>query len=183
MSLGIERNVLSFLILDTANPKTFVFIDTSHYFEQPDRPLLEITPPGFNKYFLVNIVAQNVNTLNSNTIGLSDVIGTSCLEDLADGVWILKYKICPYDEIFTIQYHLRTTKLENSLRSLYHELDFSDCDVAEDEDLKKDIIDIQLAIASGKANAEEGNIKEASTLYQIANNLVTKRINKLSNLC
>lgn len=183
MNLGFTRDELSFFILDTDNPKTFVFVDTSSYQKEPERPLMEITPPGYNKYFLVNIVARKVNTLNSNTIGISDILEGRCLVDLADGVWTFKYKICPYDEVFIVKYNLRTVKLERSLAELYKELDFSDCDVSEDESLKKDIIDAQLAIASGKANAERGDVKKATTLYKLANTIITNRLNKLSNSC
>lgn len=183
MSLGINKNDLSFLILDTDNPKTLVFIDTSYYYKNPDRPLLEITPPGFSKYFLVNIVARQVNTLNSTNIGMTDFLESLCLSDLADGIWTFKYKICPYDQVFTIQYHLRTVRLEQTLCQIFNSLDFSDCDIQEDEFIKKNVTDIMLAIASGKANARAGNIREAHALYNIANDLAVSILNKLSKIC
>jgi hypothetical protein len=68
MGLGISKSILDFEVLETGNELTLVIIDSSQYIEYPERPLLEITLPGFNKYVLVNFIASSVNTFNSNTL-------------------------------------------------------------------------------------------------------------------
>lgn len=181
--LGINRNTLSFEILEGGNPQTVLFMDTSQYYKIPESPIVEITPPGYTNPFLTNIDFGKINVLNSSTIGISDILETGCLVDLPDGVWKFKYKICPYDQVYVIGYILRTTVLDITLQKVYDAIDFSDCDIAEDENLKKTIVDIMVAIASGKANARAGEAKKADTLYQIANELTVKTLKNLTDRC
>lgn len=183
MSLGIRKHQLEFDILDTGNIKTLVFADGSSYYGQPDRPLLQVTLPGYNKYFVVNVVAGKINTFNSNTIGMTETLGSSDLADLPDGVWTLNYMICPYDKIYLQKYHLRTTTLESKLDMVYNDYDLSDCSVQEDEKIKADLVDIMLGIASGKANARQGYVKKASEIYQRIDKKVTDLLNRLSGIC
>lgn len=183
MSLGLKKHNLDFEILDTGNPKTLVFVDSSEYYQEPERPLLEVTLPGYSKYFLLNVVARKVNTFNSNTIGLTETLNSHNLVALPDGVWTLKFKVCPYDKVYIQKYHLRTVILEDSLSKIYEYLDFEGCDVERDFKIKQTIVDIILAIESGKANAKKNNVKIASELYSIANELTTDLLNKLSGKC
>ncbi len=183
MSLGVKHHLLDFEILETKNPRTLVFLDSSQYYKEPESPLLEVTLPGYTKYFLLNVSARKINTFNSNTIGLTETLNTFDLADLPDGVWKLKFKVCPYEEVYIQKYHLRTVDLENRLAKIYEYLDLSDCDIERDIKLKNNIIDIILAIESGKSNAALGNVKKASTLYQKASSLVNKTLNKLTQTC
>ena len=123
MPLGIHQQNLDFEILDTGNTKTLVFLDSSEYYKEPERPLAEITLPGQTKYTLVNIVARQVNTFNSNTLNLTQVTGESCLTELPDGVYTVKFKICPYKYIFKIKYFLRTNQLTNKLKLIFFNKD------------------------------------------------------------
>lgn len=183
MSFGIRKHLLDFEILDTGNPFTLVFLDSSQYYTSPERPLLEITLPGHNKYFLVNVVPEKINTFNSNTIGLTELLSSFDLVTLPDGVWRFKFKVCPYDKVYIQKYHLRTVELESRLAKIYEVLDFSDCDVERDTKLNNSLIDIHLAIESGKVNASIGNVSKASDLYQMASELVNKLLNKLTGVC
>jgi hypothetical protein len=54
--LGLHTNILDFEVLETGNLKTIVFVDSSQYMEEPDRPLLEVILPGHTKFFLVNVI-------------------------------------------------------------------------------------------------------------------------------
>jgi hypothetical protein len=184
MSLGLRKNTLDFEIFPNSNPKTMLFVDASDYLEEhPERPLLEITPPGYSKYFLVNIVARKVNILNASNIGLNVTLKTSKLTDLIDGVYTLKYKVCPYDKAYIQKYHLRTTILECNMRKIYDFLDDAECDVKGDTKLRQEIVDIMLLIAKGKAEAEEGKPSRASDSYQKAQTKVNKLIDKLEGRC
>lgn len=184
MSLGLRKNTLDFEILPNSNPKTMIFVDASDYLdEHPERPLLEITPPGYAKYFLVNIVARKVNILNASNIGLNVTLKTSHLTDLIDGVYTLKYKVCPYDKAFCYKYHLRTTILECNIRKIYNFLDDAECDIKGDSKLRQEIVDIMLLIATGKAQAEEGKPSKASESYQKASKKANQLIDKLEGRC
>lgn len=184
MSLGIRKHTLSFEILNTGNPKTLVFLDSSDYYEEPERPLLEITLPGYNKYFLVNVVARKVNTFNSNTIGMTETLSSHNLVNLPDGVWTLKFKVCPYDKVYIQKYHLRTVTLEEQIANIFEYMDLSDCDVEDTKKYQNTLVDIFVLLEAAKANAEKrGAVKKATEQYQKANSLVTDLLNKLSGTC
>lgn len=178
MSLGLKSNKIDFEILPTSNPKTLVFLDASEYMEQPDRPLLEVTLPGHIKYMLVNVAAGKVNTFNSNTIGLSERFDTNCLVELPDGVYTLKFKICPYDQVFIQKYHLRTVILKRDLNKLLRSIE---CEPS--ESLSKDIVDVMLIIATAEANAEAGHAKKSSDQYQHAAAMISRLLDKVLNNC
>lgn len=178
------RHDLSFEILNTGNPKTLVFVDTSYYFEEPESPIIQVIPPGFNKYFVAAVIPRKVNTFNSGSLGISElVLDTSCLIELADGVWTITYRICPYDKQYVQQYHLRTVKLEKALNQIFDMMDHSDCTIKEDEKLKKELVDVMILIASGKASAEQNNPSKATDKYQKASKKVNKILDKLSKNC
>jgi hypothetical protein len=184
MSLGLRKNTLDFEIFPNSNTKTMIFVDASDYLDDnPERPLLEITPPGYAKYFLVNIVARRINILNASNIGLNVTLKTSHLTDLIDGVYTLKYKVCPYDKAYVQKYHLRTVLLECNLRKVYDFLADAECDIKGDDKLRQAIVDIMLLIALGKAQAEEGQVKKASDAYQKANKKTNQLIDKLEGRC
>jgi hypothetical protein len=183
MSLGIRKHNLNFDILDTGNPRTLIFLDSSEYFEEPDRPLLEVTLPGYTKYFLLNVAARKVNTFNSNTIGLTETLNSHNLVNLPDGLWTLKFKVCPYDKVYVQKYHLRTVTLENNIQKIFDFVELSDCDIEKDEKYQSAIIDIFILLESAKGHALKGNVKKASDQYQKLNTLVTDLLNKLSGSC
>lgn len=181
--MSIKRHYLDFEILPVNNSRTLVFLDASDYMEQPERPLLEITLPGYNKYFLANIVAQQVNTLNSNTIGLTETLSNTNLADLPDGVWTFKYKICPYDKVYKQKYHLRTVILETNLGKIYDHFELTDCIDQLDDKIKKEVVDIILLIETGRSSAERGQVKRATDAYTKANTKVTNLLQKLDCNC
>lgn len=183
MRLGLKRHTLDFDILDTGNPKTLVFLDLSSYYTEPDSPILQVTLPGHTKYNVVNIAARKINTFNSNTLGKTDSYNIRDIVALPDGVWTLTFRVCPYDEVYVQKYHLRTTILEQNLEKIFEHFKLLDCDVERDAQMRNDIVDILLAIESGKANAKKGNAKKASQLYQKADSLVTKILDNLSETC
>jgi hypothetical protein len=180
--MSIHRHELDFEIFPNSNLLTIVFVDASDYMEQPERPLLEVTPPGYSKYFLVNIVANRVNTLNSNIIGLTETLSNVNLAALPDGVWTFKYKICPYDKVFVRKCHLRTTALECSINNILNSFDDVDCSIL-DNNMRKEIIDILLLIEMGKAAAEKCDTKKAGDAYTKAHTKVKDIVAKLDGCC
>ena len=180
--LGLNEHKLSFELLETGNPKTLVIFDSSYYYEEPERPLLEITLPGYNKYFLVNVEARKVNTFNSNTIGLTDTLDTDEFIDLPDGVYGFKFKICPYNYVYTVQKKMRVTSLLKKLEEVYNKIDLSDCSTKEDRVIQFDLVRIHILIEGAKAVVNK-NSKKAFDNYQLANKLVDKLINKFCKNC
>lgn len=180
--MSLKKQELDFEIVPTGNPKTIVFVDSSDYFESPDRPLLQVFPPGHNRYFVVNIMPGKVNTLNSSIIGLAPVLHTSSLVDLADGVWTFTYMICPYDKVFITKYYLRTTTLDQKLNQVFDYAD-CDCEFERNEKFKNEIVDIILLVEKAKANAAKGEVSKASEAYQKASKRVNKLLDRLQKLC
>lgn len=177
MALGLKSHKLDFEILDTGNPKTLVFLDSSEYMSEPERPLLEVTLPGHTKYFLLNIAARKVNTFNSNTIGLSELFESNCLMELPDGIYTFKYKICPYDSVYIQKKILRKVKIDKSINMILRDADLSD------ERLKKELTDIWVLIAAAEANTEDNQISKAIEQFKLANSMVDKILDRLSNRC
>jgi hypothetical protein len=190
MPTGSAIDKLSFEILDAINPKVLLFLDTSEYKDiNPERPLLEVLPPGHAKFYTVNITAKKINVLNASLIGLTTTAAllnqgqNITFDDLPDGVWTLTYKVCPYQYSYIQRYHLRTSRLECKVRQIAQFLDFSDCITDATEKLKKDYVDITLLIEKGKAEAEEGCSEKASDAYQKANKRASRVLDCLNKKC
>jgi hypothetical protein len=183
MPLGIHKDILDFSILETGNAKTLVFIDESSYKDpQPERPLLEITMPGYTKYFLANIDAKQVNTLNSSTIGWNQVLVESGLVDLPDGIWKFKYKICPYPYVYKVKNVIRVTQLLKKIETVLNEIDLSESSSKEEDDFQVTLSRVYILIAGAKAAVNKDSNK-AYGYYQLADKLVQKLINKFCKSC
>lgn len=182
MSLGLNHTALDFEILETNNSKTLVFVDSSDYMEEPDRPLLEVILPGFTKFFLVNVTARTVNTFNSSTLGLNQVFNQSLLTDLPDGIWTFKFKICPYKYVFIVKRVMRVTMLLKKLRNLYNQLDLSECEGKEDRLRERMLAHVHILIEGAKAEADV-NQKKAQRYYHLADKLITNMLDKFCKHC
>jgi hypothetical protein len=170
---GFRQHILDFEIIPTGNPKTLVFLDSSDYFREPEKPLLEVTLPGYSKYFLVNIVARKLNTFNSNTLGLTELLNDDCLVDLPDGIYTYKYKICPYDETYKIKKFFRTTQIEKALNDLYDQIDNPENITPDERIFEYKLVEIHTGIAGAQAEAEK-NEKKANSYYRIAQKLISE---------
>lgn len=180
---AIQQNYLDFEILDTDDPKLIIFIDASVYLDpNPEKPILEIVLPGFNQYFLVNIIPYQINVMNSNTIGVTKTFNNdyNCLGDLPDGVWEYTYRVCPYDTVFIKKCVLRTALLNQKLNCLYKLFDNADCSLKDDRKIKNKLTDIDIFIQTAKAYAAECNKSRASNFYQIADKFASDLIKQLS---
>jgi hypothetical protein len=179
---GLKQHIIDFEVIPTGNPKTLVFIDSSEYYKEPERPLLEITLPGYNKYFLVNVIASKVNTFNSNTIGLTEALNGGKLVDLPDGAYRLRFKVCPYEFLFKDKIFFRTTLIEQKLSSLYDQIEATDCSKKNDEAILSDLVEIHALIEGAKAVACR-NEKKANDFYKLATALIDRILNKLCKTC
>lgn len=179
---GLKRHIVDFEIIPTGNPKTLVFIDASNYYTEPERPLLEITMPGFNKYFLVNIVARKVNTFNSNTIGLTELVNNGDLTNLPDGAYHFRFKVCPYETVFKDKVFFRTTLIEQRLSELYDKLGATECTKATDSQTLRDIVEVHALIEGAKVIVCKNETK-ANQFYQLASALIDSISEKLCKIC
>lgn len=170
---GFRQHILDFEIIPTGNPKTLVFLDSSDYFREPEKPLLEITLPGYSKYFLLNIVARKLNTFNSNTIGLTELLNDDCLVDLPDGIYTYKYKICPYDETYKIKKFFRTTLIEKELDDLYLQIENPENLTPDERIFEYKLVEIHSGIAGAQGVVEKDE-KKANSFYKVAQKLINE---------
>jgi hypothetical protein len=179
---GINKHILDHEIVSTGNTKTLVFVDSSQYMENPERPLLEVTMPGFNKYFLVNYVANRVTTFNSSTLGLNVVLNQAHLVDLPDGVWIIKQKICPYDYINITKKYMKVDQLMYKLSNLNEKLDMASSELKNSKILNDDLIRVYNLIEGAKLVVNLDS-KKATKYYDLANSIVQSYLNKICKNC
>ncbi len=165
---------LSFNVIDTHNFKTLGIVDTSWY--NPDitveTPTLEVYPPGFayaaSPYFMI----KALNIYNSNGLGLTKASCEEELIDLPDGLWKVKYSICPNDKLFIERFFLKTDKLQCKYTQAFLNLDLSAVD--SDTELKKrrNLEDIELFIQGAISASNNQNAKLASDLYKKADTML-----------
>lgn len=180
--LGVHENILDFEIIETGNPETLVFVDSSQYMEEPDGPLLEITMPGYDKYFLVPYVSRNVNVFNSGTLGLNQVLFNNEYLPLPDGIWFIKQKICPYKYIFRTKKYMRVTQLLNKLGQLYAEIDITDCAEKNNNQLQIELTRVH-ALIEGARLVVNIDDKKAYNNYRLADRLVNSLLSKYCKNC
>lgn len=169
---GFRQHTLDFEIIPTGNPKTLVFIDSSDYFREPERPLLEVTLPGYNKYFLLNVTARKVNTFNSNTIGLTELLNGDSLVNLPDGIYTYKYKICPYEETYKIKKFFRTTLIEKDLDDLYHQIENPENLTPDEKEFEYQLVELQSAIIGAQATVYDE--RKANSYYKAAQKIISQ---------
>lgn len=170
--LDINTYRIDFLALSSNDTKTIVLVDTSNYLSFPEKPLLDIVPPGYTGFIQVPYVPNSVIVLNSDTLKLTEQCEYNELPDLPDGVYQITMKVCPYDQLYTKKCFIRTSLLESQFQNLL--LGITDDSIK----IKKEIIDIDVLIMSAKAEANVCNIEAATEKYNIA----FRKINNLLKL-
>lgn len=167
--LDINTYKINFLALSSNDTKTIVLVDTSNYLSFPEKPLLDIVPPGYTGFIQVPYTPNSVIVINSDTLNLTAQCDYSELSDLPDGVYQITMKVCPYDQLYTKKCFIKTSLLESQFQNLL--LGMKDDSVK----TKKEIIDIDVLIMSAKAEANVCNIESATEKYNIA----SKKVNSL----
>lgn len=180
--MSLNQHFIDFEILETGNPKTLVFMDSSDYMEEPESPMLEIIPPGYTKYFLVDVEAKRLNTFNSSTIGFNQVFDQSCLINLPDGIWNIKYKICPYTVTFKCKRHMKVSQLNQKISQLNDKINLADCDVKDDAQLEKDLARIYVLV-KGSQSVVNADPTKAQEYYRLADRMVQKLLDKFCKHC
>lgn len=164
MNLGILRvvdtSVYSSLIPVTC-PKLAVTLPGFSY-------SVEFTEPVINAGFIVNITACDlqVQTAQCGTV----------LNNLPDGVYILKYSVSPNDQVYVEYNHLRITYAMTQYQTLLCELDLGACDPPQ---IIKDKLNklrmIQMYLQAAKAKVEVCHEpQEGMQLYTYALKLLNK---------
>ena len=165
---------LNFDIVDTHNFKTLGIVDTSWY--NPDitveTPTIEIQVPGYtytaSPYFMI----QALNVYNSNGLGITKASCEEELVDLPDGLWRIRYSICPNNELYIERFFLKVDKIQCRYTQAFLSLDL-DC-TSEDKVKRDQLDDVEFYITGAIAAANNQNAKLASDLYKKASILLDK---------
>lgn len=176
--LGIDSYKIDFAVLESNNPKTLIILDQSYYLEDIEKPLLQITPPGFTGRIELEYTPNSIIVLNSDSLGLTEDCDYEDLADLPDGVYVIRMAVCPYDELYAKRCYLKTTRLDCMYENLLLTVDV-DC-MFDSQKTKNDIVDIDILIRSAKAEANRCNIEAATAKYRAAFKKLEK-INKKLN--
>lgn len=157
------------------NPKLLIVKDASWY--NPDIAVtnakLDLQYPNSSDYVNIPVGKNFTYVINSNTIGLTNVTRADALSELPDGLWTIKYSICPNDELFVEYTFLRNVKQLIKFHNLYCQIEIEKCNKKNYlEDLKtirsiKDIIDAAQYMAD-----DCGKYEKAIELYDYADGLL-----------
>jgi len=175
----LHNTNISFVTFDTFNCKTLGIIDTSYY--NPSQVitgnLLQILTPGYTTPVELLYNVSGVTILNSNSVGVTNVIDESYLIELPDGAYTIKMSACPYNILYCEQTFYRTCKLECKYDTAILYLDLNNCTTCYNQDLADKLNTARIYIEGCKANAKNSNIKKATELYNVANRILDDIIN------
>jgi hypothetical protein len=161
-------------IIDTHDSKTIGIVDTSWY--NPDiaieTPVLEIIPPGYSQPVSPFFQARSLNIFNSNGVGITKASCEEELTELPDGLWKVKYSICPNDMLFIERFFLRTDRIQCKFTQAFLTLDLSDVNDEQQESNREKLQIIEDFIEGAIAASNKQNSKLASDLYKKADNLL-----------
>ena len=165
--IDIQSYNIDFSVLDDNNPETLIILDKSTYLDIPEKPLLDITLPGYTGYLEVPYTPNKISLYNSDSLGLTTPSEGDCIAQLPDGVYQINMKICPYDQFFTNRCYLKSSQFNISYQILLLTFDqITTC--YNQQDLKYAIIDLDILIQSAKAEADRCNVERATYKYNAA---------------
>ena len=175
----IHNSHLSFLELPTHNLKTIALADTSYY--NPNSiitgNILQIRLPDRDKVIELPYNSNGVTILNSNSLGITNIVDEQFLIDLPDGAYTAKISICPYDQFWFESTWYRIDQLQCKYYNAILKLDLSQCQECFSPEVDNEIWTAKRFIDGIKANVEQGNINQASKLYNVANYILDDILN------
>lgn len=166
---------LNFDIIDTHDFKTLGIVDTSWY--NPDitveTPTIEIQVPGYTYAASPFFMIKALNVYNSNGLGITKASCEEELIDLPDGLYKVKYSICPNDKLFIEKFFLKTDKIMCRYTQSFLSLDLNFPTGSEEEITKrKKLSEIEFYITGAISAANNQNAKLANDLYKKADHLL-----------
>ena len=172
----LHQTRLSFGIIDTDSCKYAAFVDQSFYNEDMTVTggTLQVITPGSEDAIELSYVQNGVTLLNSNSLGLSNVVDIEDLLDLPDGLYIGKISICPYDQFWYEKTWYRTCLLECKYNKGVLELDLNKCTTCYSEEKAAKLAKAWMYIQGIHANAEVGNYVKCHELYEVADKMLTQ---------
>jgi hypothetical protein len=164
---------LNFNIVDTHDFKTLGVVDTSWY--NPDitveTPTIEILPPGYTVAASPFFMIKALNVYNSNGLGITRASCEEDLVDLPDGLWKIRYSICPNDQLYIERFFLKTDKIQCAFTQAFLKLDMK-CDNPTSAEKRRKLDEVEFWIKSAISAANNQNAKDAHDFYIKADKLL-----------
>ena len=119
-------------------------------------------------------MVKALNIYNSNGLGITRASCEDDLVDLPDGLWKVKYSICPNDQLFVERFFLKTDKIQCKYNKAFLSLDLENLSDSKQQQKRKDLNEIEIFLNGSIAAANNQNAKLASDLYKKADNLLNR---------
>lgn len=160
---------IDFSVLDDNNPDTIIILDKSTYLDTPQKPLIDITLPGFTGYIEVPYNYGKLSLYNSDSLSITTPTDDGSLAPLPDGVYQITMKICPYDNsnFNTSRCYLKTSQFNAAYEAVLLSYPWSNS-CYDSKDISQQMVDTDLLLQSAKAEANRCNVDRASQKYQAA---------------
>jgi len=170
----IQSTKLSFDILDTNNCKTLGLYDTSFYSSSQTvaNASLQVITPFDNTPVQLNFYKNAVTILNSNTLGITNVLDLDLLTTLPDGLYTAKISICPEEQYWFEKTWYRTCLLECKYDKAFLKLNVQPCEACFSPEKLEKLERARVYIYGVKVNAASCNVKEAGKLYKAADKIL-----------
>lgn len=170
---------INFYIIESNDPKSIVIFDKSLYIDLPEKPLLEVTLPGFTGSVQIPYLPNTLIVLNSDSLDLTKECEYENYADLPDGVYQITMKFCPYETFYNKKCFLKTSNFYQEYQKLLLSLDFTK-DSYDQDYIKNQIINMDILIQSAKAETSLCNIQKAVNKYSGALSILSN-INRKIN--
>lgn len=161
---------LDIYIDQVLNPNLLIVKDASYY--NPDievtNAIIEFKIPGSNLYYTFETEPGFTEIINSNSIGLTSSIDNN-LAALPDGIWTIKYSICPNEELYVEYTFLRNVQQLVKYYNKFCELD----KCKETEEFNK-LQEIYTYIKGAEYKANCSQYQHAIELYEYADKLLER---------
>lgn len=142
---------------------------------------IDITLPGNTQPLYITDITENFN-LNISYVDLGiQLPDCETLSEFPDGVYTIKYSVCPNEEVYVEYYHLRTTKILNSYYEELCKIDLEHCEpTSEHLQHLSELRRIKTYIDAAKAKVEYCNSPtQGIEMLRYA----TKLLNKFKTSC
>lgn len=151
------KHELSFEILEQKDCNILSLLDTSIYLEDVPitSPIIKIFPPNWDKYISLPLVRSQINLIRPSNIRYKTFPG---------GIYSIEISICPNAKVYHKQCYLHIC---NELKLISQ--------LACDSDNYEELFDIRMKLETAQDMVYDGNVKEGTTLYNIA----VKELNKI----
>ena len=172
------KHILSLEIPTSSNCNIFSIRDTSQYIDDLNIscPELLITSPGFKNPQLIEVPSGFDLNLNACALGIQTQGCDSEVTTIPDGIYVVRYRVKPYDKSYVEYNFLRVTTLLSSYHEKLCELDMKPCEpTIEFKQTLAEMHYIKTMIDAAKAKVEYAHSPhEGMELYDFAKKKLKK---------